>query len=308
MSFRKRSLAGVAVVCLAALAIVVASAGADDGKVKNYNNNFDANTNGWCDLTSSQGPCDGVAGWGTIDQVSSGFSNYGGYAPFINAQKGPGYARVSGIGDTLPASACDPNNGCLGPYTDWNNGLDRAVFPKKGGTTSLDIYLDTSWAASHPDIRFDYDSNMNDNTGNYLQDYVFNVGTNPSGDLSAPGFYVSASTNAQRGSTFPENNCPGPNTGRNACRPSVHITASGWYRFVHRFFNDGGFLGVQMSIVQESTGQTITPPSWIIVVDTNPNNSQPIDISGVGGMRRGYFPNEEILGLPIDEASIKADG
>jgi hypothetical protein len=305
MSFRKRSLAGVAAVCLAALAIVVASAGADDGKMKNYSNNFDGNTNGWCDV-AGQGNCDGVTAWGTIDRLQAGFSNYGGYAPFIGPAKSGWYARVSGIGDTLPASACDPFNGCVGPYTDWDNGLHRAIFPKKGGTTSLDIYLDTSWAASHPDIRFDYDSNMNDNTGNFLQDFVFNAATDGSGNGT---FVINASTNALRSGANPNVPCPSPSSPPNYCRVAVVISTSGWYRFLHRFFNDNGSLGVEMSIINEATGNLVPNADWTIVGgDPTTGYTTPEPIGNAGGMRRGYFPNEEILGLPIDEASLKADG
>ena len=104
-----------------------------------------------------------------------------------------------------------------------------------GYITQADIYLDTTWAAGNPDWRFDWDSAIEDiNFENFLSDYVFNVGTQVSGDNTA-GFWVSTSTNAGRGNTYPENPCPSPGVDGigNTCRAPFKITTSGWYTFRH---------------------------------------------------------------------------
>jgi hypothetical protein len=76
------------------------------------------------------------------------------------------------------------------------------------------------------------------------------------------------------------------------------ISTSGWYRFVHRFFESAdGNLSVEMSITSESTGLQVPGADWTIDSGT--------PISGVGGPFAGYFPNEEISGLPIDNSSLK---
>ena len=40
---------------------------------------------------------------------------------------------------------------------------------------------DVTWAASHPDARFDWSSAINDPSGNFRRDFVFNAGTDPLG-------------------------------------------------------------------------------------------------------------------------------
>ncbi len=289
------------------LAVALASAGSTSASpaLKSFYNGFETNTDGWCDLASNPnyGPCDGKAN-GTIDRVMSGFSNYALYAPFVGSSEGKWHARVSGVTNT-PGGPCvgsgsvasSPSAPCAGPYTDWEARAKASSFPSKGFTTSLDIYLDTTWASSHPDIRFDWDTALNDNKGNFLQDYVFNAGTSPTAWPGGTGFVVNASTNADRSGAFPENPCPSPSSAPNTCRVPVTITTSGWYSFVHHFYVTGGNLAVQMTIVKVSTGKTVPGANWTIY----PGQA----ISGVGGPYAGYFPNEEILGLPIDRSMLK---
>jgi hypothetical protein len=58
-----------------------------------------------------------------------------------------------------------------------------------GYITQVDIYLDTAWAAGNSDWRFDWDTAIRDNALNFDSDYVFNVGTQLSGD-NTPGFWA----------------------------------------------------------------------------------------------------------------------
>jgi hypothetical protein len=285
---------------VAVLATVVAScaaliipAAASAAPLNNYSNGFETDTNGWCDQPA-YGPCDGVSN-GTITRTMSGSA--AAYASGISAASGNWYARVTGAPDPMD-SACTPADNsageCFGPYTDYDAGTNASTFPTNGFTTTLDIYLDTSFAVSHPDIRFDWDTAMNDNNGNFLQDYAFNAGTSPVG---SPEWFVNAATNAGRGSSFPENTCPSPSSPPNSCRAFAVISSSGWYRFAHRFYAaSDGDLAVEMSIVSETTGNLVPGADWTIDSGT--------PISGVGGPSAGYFPNEEISGLPIDNSSL----
>ena len=162
---------------LIALAAAPAQAAAPPGS---YFNGFEKNTNGWFDGTT--------IGNGTLTRQRSGYSNGGLYASGIASAAGHWHARVTG-------DSCDltPATNCYGPFTRW--GGYSATFPDAGYRTQLDIYLDVNWAATHLDYRFDWSSSINDNTGAFLQDYVFNAGTNPA---APPGFFINASTNATR--------------------------------------------------------------------------------------------------------------
>ena len=240
---------------------------------------FEKSTNGWLD--SSTPGFDG-----TITRVPSGYSSA--YANNISSAAGNWHARISG--DPMPP--CDHlqnGNPCYGVFTRW--GGYSATFPAGGYKTQADIYLDTSWAATHPDYRFDWDSAINDNTGSFLQDYVFNAGTSPT---PAPAFFVNASTNATRSGANPENPCPdpGPTTvgAPNPCRTPVTISTSGWYTFRHTFRDQGGALAVDFDIFP--LGSSTATAHWTIV----PGHP----ITSVGGNRYGWFVIDEIPELAID--------
>ena len=86
----------------------------------------------------------------------------------------------------------------------------------------MDIYLDVPYAQSHPDTRFDWSSEINDPSGNFRRDFVFNVGT----DMA--GFVITAGNNATRCGANPYAVDP-------THAPRVSITQSGWYTFKHIF-------------------------------------------------------------------------
>ena len=223
-----------------------------------YFNGFETSTNGWFDF----GP-----GTGTIVRQPSGYNTVpaGGYADGVASATGGFHARLQ----LATGGGCNPGTAdCVGPFTRW--GGYESVFPSGGYNTSVDIYLDTTFAATHADYRFDWSSAINDNTGSHLQDYVFNAGTVPT------GFIIGTSTNANRGSTFPANTCPDPSASPNTCRTPVTITSSGWYTFRHTFTDNGGFLDVEFQIF-DSTGTLVPGADWTI----HTGNA----MSGVGGHR-----------------------
>jgi hypothetical protein len=254
----------LAAVLFFALPVFTASAAAPPGS---YFNGFEVNTAGWFNYSGA-----------TIKRVPSFYASSNGYATGVPSAAGNYHARL-GI-DPSPdtcASGGGPQPVYYGPYTNW--GGESAIFPPGGYTTKLDIYLDTNWATSHFDRRFDWDSAINDPDGNFRRDFVFNVGTEPG------GFVISASNNGTRCGAFPAN--PG--------RTPIHIVQSGWYTFQHEFVGvEGGPLAVRLSVIDKATNTTLG--MWLL--------TDPSDIIGatVGGNAYGWFVQNEIDELAIDNS------
>jgi hypothetical protein len=257
----------------ASLLLVAAVPAWADAPPGPYFNGFETDTSGWFDASN---------GWvGTITRHPSGYTN-GAYASGIPSESGGFHARVSGDPCLAPVAQC------TGPYTRWGGYNDK--FPIGGYRTYVAIYLDTVWAATHPDARFDFSSAINDIAGNHRRDFVFNAGTNRVSDPGPAGFFINASTNAFRANSFPQNPCPAPSAPPN-CNVPVHIEDSGWYTFRHTFRDDGGVLAVDMDIFNDGGG---TVAGWTIYSGDT--------MATVGGNRYGWFANEEIPELPIDDS------
>jgi hypothetical protein len=265
-----RLLAAMAV-CFA-LAATVASAAAPPGP---YVNGFETNTAGWFGVSGS-----------TITRVPSFYSNGGGYADGINSASGSYHARL-GL-DPSPAS-CIFGGGIapiyFGPRTNW--GGFSSIFPTGGYRPRVDIYLDVPYAQTHLDTRFDWSSQINDTSGNFRRDFVFNVGTDPL------GFVITGGNNSTRCSADPYTNDPGH-------APKVHISVSGWYTFEHTFTGlSGGPLAVIMRVIEKTTNTTLG--TWV--------RSDPSDIIDVtvGGNRYGWVKISDggkITALNGDEATF----
>jgi hypothetical protein len=255
----------------ALLALFVASSALADPPPGPYFNGFETNTAGWFDLSG-----------GTITRRPD-FYGTGptGYANGIDSASGAYHAR---LGKDMNPDTCQSGGGPRdihrGPYTNW--GGYSSIFPTGGYITRLDIYLDTAWASAHADQRFDWSSAINRPNGMHRRDFVFNVGTEPT------GFVISGSNNGDRCSSFPAN--PG--------RMPVHIVDPGWYTFEHAFSGvPGGPLTVVMRLIRKSTGMTVG--TWI-----PPGDLLDPDIIGVnvGGNRYGWFIQNEIDQLAIDNS------
>jgi hypothetical protein len=261
------SVVPVFAILLAAIGIALSSppalAAAPPGT---YFQGFERDTSGWF-----------PGGDRGIVRKPSGYVN-GGYASGVPSASGRWHARLP---ETHPLTPCVRS--CDGPFTRW--GGYSATFPPGGYLTQLDIYMDVAWAGTHPDTRFDWISAINNNTGGFLRDFVFNVGTTPT------GFIVQSSTNSTRSGANPYVPCPSPSTPPNVCRPPATISASGWYTFRHTFRDSAGTLAIDFDILRQDTG---TPTAhWTIFADP---------MSAVGGNRYGWFSNEEIPDLAIDNA------
>jgi hypothetical protein len=270
---RTGTVLALALTLVVAISPLVAHADAPPGP---YFNGFEGNTSSWFDLSNG--------GTGTIARQPSGYTNAGGYASGISSATGGWHARISGSPCLTP-----PSQDCEGPFTRW--GGYSSTFPVGGYRTQIAIYLDVSWAATHPDARFDFSSAVTRSDGTFLRDFAFNAGTNRTTDPGPAGFFVNASTNAFRSGAFPENTCPSPSGSPNVCRTPVHITTSGWYTFRHTFLNDNGSLEVDMDILNSSGGSVA---SWTIHSGDA--------MSTVGGNRYGWFVNDEIPDLAIDNS------
>lgn len=262
---------------------------------------FETNTSGWSNL-----------GNGTVTRTASRSAFPGGYADDVVSSSGNYLARlgVDPLANFGLASNPDCQPGakdCVGPYVDWGLGYSPSRFPRGGTSTSIDIYLDTSYARAHHDYRFDWDSALNDSTGNPLADYVINVGTgngqinDPCGVTDSAHFVVSAGTTATREASSPED----PNH-----EPQC-INSSGWYTFRDVFKPDAqGNLEVDLSIVNRNNGATVA--SWTLhPTCTLPQslglctNGDSLPVSAVGGNAYGWFPNQEINGLAIDNSQYE---
>jgi len=264
-----------AAILSASLLLVGASATMADAPPGPYSNGFETDTSGWFDSSSG--------GSGTITRQPSGYAS-GGYASGVPSASAGWHARVSSTACVTPAP-------CMGPHTRWG-GYDR-VFPIGGYRTYVAIYLDTAWADTNRDRRFDYISAINNVAGTHLRDFTFNAGTSLATDARPPGFDITASTNTFRHSSFPQNPCPGPMAPPNTCRTPVHITTSGWYTFRHTFRAEAGALVVDMEIFN-SAGGLVPGASWTVYSGDA--------MATVGGNRYGWFANEEIPELPIDDS------
>ena len=259
----RRFLSTICTVGLAALALA-GLAGADPPPGE-YFNGFEENTAGWFGVSGSN-----------ITRVPDFHPST--YANMVDSASGDWHARLDI--DPSPAS-CAFGGGIapifFGPRTNW--GGFSSIFPPGGYTTRVDVYLDVGWAASNFDRRFDWASAVSTPTGGHRRDFVFNVGTEPT------GFVISASNNSTRCGAFPQN--PG--------NQPYRVSVSGWYTFEHVFLGaEGTPLVVVMNLREEATGALLM--SW--------TRSDLTDIIGttVGGNRYGWFVQNEIDQLAIDDS------
>jgi hypothetical protein len=153
--------------------------------------------------------------------------------------------------------------------------------------TSIGIYLDVDagWAN---DTRFDFDSAINNSSGTFLRDFIFNGGFY--NDNTGPGsgtnrFVFSASNNSQPGSAFAKN--PG--------RDPIAISATGWYTFVDHFYDNGGVLADDLTIYDAANNivgfWTLSDASDLI--------------GGVGGNRYAWFDYSQFSSLAFDNVELR---
>lgn len=261
MAVRSRSVRTIALVAMAAMLLPLAAARANPP----FFQGFEMDTGGWSPNGSS-----------TITRAASGSPST--YAPGIASATDGFHAR-------LGTGACTTS--CSGPSTRWGGYRDE--FPPTGFDTEVKVYLDTTWAQTNVDKRFDFSSALTTSSNTFHQDYVFNFGTHQAVDLTCTGFWVTASTAAGRSNANP----------KDPARQPQCITTAGWYTLQHQFRNEGGNLVVHLRLL--APGGALVH-QWDIT-NTDPNNNpNPAPISAIGGNRYGWFANQEIPGLAIDDS------
>lgn len=179
---------------------------------------------------------------------------------------------TAATGGYFAEAAYDPYvGGTLSQFT--RQGGYSSTFPSGGYTTSVDVYLDMSIAGGTNDLRFDWSSEINDSSGNFRRDFIFNVGTDP----TTPGQFIMSASN----------NAPGWPSG--GVSP-LTVATSGWYTFRDRFHDNGGVLAVDMSVLN-SAGTVLT--TW--------TRSDPSDlIATTGGNRIAWLVDSDFSTLALD--------
>ena len=178
--------------------------------------------------------------------------------------------------------------GSAGNWGGYNYGAGNAVPTAfQPYSTTVDIYLDVAggWAN---DTRFDFDSAINNANGTFLRDFIFNAGfyndTDGSPGSGTSRFVVSASNNSQPGSAY----------AKNPARNPIAISTTGWYTFQHEFYESGGFLYVDMNILDSAS---VLVNSWTL--------GGTDAIAGVGGNRYGWFSYNPFSTLALDNSELR---
>jgi hypothetical protein len=260
-------------------------------------NGFETDTTGWVDDS------------GTIARVSDGYVSAS-YASGISSAPDPSDPGLPRHHARLSRGSCGPDIGgggptvyCTGPFTRWGGYNAQWL---GGYTTQVDVYLDAAYAQANPDsyggnaclltsasdpsckgTRFDYTSAINNSSGSFLRDFGFTVGTGSS-TLSpgCSGWVANAGTNVFRtGAT--------PYSAGAQC-----IATTGWYTFRHTFRDVSGGLVVDMDILPQGTNTPVA--HWQIVSGDQ--------IANVGCNRYGWFADQEIQELPIDNSRMEGCG
>ena len=148
-----------------------------------------------------------------------------------------------------------------------------------GFRTTLDIYLDPTWSTG---LGFDYSAAVNDQMGDNLRDFIFNVGVidqqlliNAS-NLSYFELNEGLILNSNMGDYFT-------------------VTSEGWYTFEHVFYDQGGVLAVDYNLFNSSGVKVYTITS-----------STPADVIStvVGGNRYAWLTYDTVEGLAIDASGL----
>lgn len=163
-----------------------------------------------------------------------------------------------------------------GPFSFFAGVADK--WPNGGWTAELDVYLDPSWSAGEG---FDYSVASAGTDGAHQRDFIFHV----TKDNSTGKLLVAGSNNTN---FAPRQDLENIN--------HFEVTDAGWYTLRHVFRNDGGFLFVDMELVQN--GQVLfTETRDPRAISTIPDE--------VGGNFYSWFTHVTGLTLPVDEHSLR---
>ena len=206
----------------------------------------------------TEGWLDQNSGWyGLVTRVASG--NNG-----ITSSNGNYHAIFEDDGDSAPFTRfCGYSDTWTGTWT-----------------AEIDVYLDTAWTNGEG---FDYTVAANGSDNNHQRDYMFHVGV-VDGNLLVNG---SNNTDA----TFNSYKLLNENTGN-----YYTVASSGWYTLQQKFYDAGGYLAVDLNLI-DSSGTTL----WTVTRSTTTD----LIPSEVGGNRYGWFTFISVNGgIAVDETKL----
>jgi hypothetical protein len=193
-----------------------------------------------------------TAGW--FDNDVSGFEGYG-----LITALGDGTAKVEGW--------LDPDGKYYGPFSRFDG--YHSAWP---GTwiAEIDIYLDP--AALSDGEGFDYSVAATGSDGAHQRDYIFHV----TKDTSTGALLVAGSNNTN---FAPREDLENIN--------HYEVTTAGWYTLQHRFYDAGGYLAVDLNLLDDLGN--------VLFTETRSNLSDTIP-GEVGGNRYAWFTHVTVDG------------
>jgi hypothetical protein len=211
---------------------------------------------------------------------SAGFVTGGGW---IDSPAGA-FVGPSAFGTVWDQDFSVGTEGWFDPITAVGNGTARVeggAFSRFDGyhdtwngtwVAEVDVYLDPTWAVGQG---FDYSVAANGSDGNHQRDYIFHVGV-----VAGSGLLVNGSNNAD----FTTN----PYKLLNDNGGVYHeVTQAGWYTLQHVFYDAGGYLAVDLNLL-DSGSNVLWTAIRENVADTIPGE--------VGGNRYSWFTHIDVSG------------
>ncbi|NJC94891.1 MAG: hypothetical protein C3F07_12345 [Anaerolineales bacterium] len=151
----------------------------------------------------------------------------------------------------------------------------------------IDVYLDPAWPSGQG---FDYSVAASGSDGNHQRDYIFHVGVVENfGPITGQALLVNGSNNAD----FYTN--PYKLVNDNGGNYYI-VTSAGWYTLQHVFRDAGGYLAVDLNLL-DSGGNTLWTATRENVADTIPGE--------VGGNRYSWFTHIDVTsGIQVDNHQL----
>ena len=244
---RIRTITAAGFVAAAAMLVATGTAAASDGFYEDFergqNTVLDAENAGW---------------YGDIQKVRSGKAG-----------------NIDAIDDGKFHALVAPDASYpTGPYTTFD-GYTEATEWQGDFSTSVDVYLDESWAVGEG---FEWDVAANGTDGTHQQDFVIHV------QRTANGFLIGANNNSNHPSGVI--NVPSAD--------AVDIYEGGWVTLTHKFTTtevDGyEVLAVEMAVNDRPLGTSISPDRNVI--------------TEVAGNRYGWFTLITVDDVAIDNITL----
>ena len=151
----------------------------------------------------------------------------------------------------------------------------------------IDVYLDPSWPSGQG---FDYSVAATGSDGNHQRDYIFHVGVvEDYGPITGRALLVNGSNNADfYTNPYKLVNDNGGNY--------YEVATAGWYTLQHVFRDAGGYLAVDLNLL-DADGNTLWTATRENIADTIPGE--------VGGNRYSWFTHIDVAdGIQVDNHQL----